>query len=187
MARDDIAQSLHEAAEPWLTRYEKVRASAHSLATRDVALLIVRICLAWIFVYHGASTLFGAFGGAGIHGEAVYFAHVANLRPGTFFAVLGGIIECFGGAAVGLGVFGRLAAAGLVGDMVMAMITVTFSQGLVGDASGIGYQLNLALVGLAFVIALMGTGRLSLDYAIRTCFAKSRASRSPTPVATAPS
>ena len=126
-------------------QYERVRDTAHSLATRDIALLVARICLAWIFVYHGAGTLFGAFGGAGIHNEAVYFATVAHLRPGTFFAVLGGIIECFGGAAVGLGLFGRLAAAGLAGDMIMAMITVTFSQGLVGDASGIGYQLNLAL------------------------------------------
>lgn len=168
-----------------LQRYEKVRASANSLPTRDLALFIARICLAWIFVYHGASTLFGAFGGAGIHGEAVYFAHVAHLRPGTFFAVLGGIIECFGGAAVGLGVFGRLAAAGLAGDMIMAMITVTFSQGLVGDASGIGYQLNLALVGLAFVVCLMGTGRLSLDYAVRTWFARSRTHSAPN-IAAAP-
>ena len=55
------------------------------------------MALAWIFVYHGAGTLFGAFGGSGIHPQAVYFAHVAHLRPGTFFAVLGGIIECFGG------------------------------------------------------------------------------------------
>ena len=179
MANDMRARALQQ--------YEKVRATANSLATRDVTLLIVRICLAWIFVYHGASTLFGAFGGAGIHGEAVYFATVAHLHPGTFFAVLGGIIECFGGAAVGLGVFGRLAAAGLVGDMIMAMITVTFSQGLVGDASGIGYQLNLALVGLAFVVCLMGTGRLSLDYAVRAWFAKSRVSRTSSTVVATPS
>jgi putative oxidoreductase len=177
MARDDEAHSPHAAAEPWLARYGKLRATANALATRDVALLIARICLAWIFVYHGAGTLFGAFGGAGIHNEAVYFATQAHLHPGTFFAVLGGIIECFGGAAVGLGLCGRLAAAGLVGDMIMAMITVTFSQGLVGDASGIGYQLNLALVGLAFVVCLMGAGRLSLDYVVRTWMTKSRAAR----------
>jgi putative oxidoreductase len=175
MARDDIIRAWHDSKT--LQRYEKVRATANSLAMRDVALLIARICLAWIFVYHGASTLFGAFGGAGIHSEAVYFSTVAHLHPGTFFAVLSGIIECFGGAAVGLGLFGRLAAAGLVGDMVMAMITVTFTQGLVGNASGIGYQLNLALVGLAFVVCLMGTGRLSVDYALRTWIAKSREAR----------
>ncbi len=86
--------------------------------------------------------------------------------------MLAGIIECFGGAAVGLGVFGRLAAAAIVGDMVMAMITVTFSQGLVGNASGIGYQLNVALAALAAVVALLGTGRFSLDRAIKALFSK---------------
>jgi putative oxidoreductase len=138
--------------------------------TRDLALLVARIALAWIFVYHGAGTLFGAFGGAGIHAEAVYFSSVAHLHPGTFFAVLAGIIECFGGAAVGLGIFGRLAAAALVGDMIMAMITVTFAQGLVGNSTGIGYQLNVALAALAAVVALMGTGRFSLDRVIRPLF-----------------
>ena len=135
---------------------------------RDIALLGARVALAWIFVYHGAGTLFGAFGGSGIHPQAVYFAHVAHLRPGTFFAVLGGIIECFGGAAVGLGVLGRLAAAALVGDMVIAMITVTFAYGIVGTSAGSGYELNLALAALALVVALMGTGRFSLDVLLRS-------------------
>lgn len=135
---------------------------------RDIALLAARVALAWIFVYHGAATLFGAFGGSGIHPQAVYFAHVAHLRPGTFFAVLGGIIECFGGAAVGLGVLGRLAAAALVGDMVIAMITVTFAYGIVGTSAGSGYELNLALAALALVVAIMGTGRFSSDVLLRS-------------------
>ena len=67
-------------------------------------------------VHHGPRTLFGAFGGSGVHPQALYFAHVAHLQPATFFAVLGGIIECFGGAAVGVGTFGRLAALGLLGE-----------------------------------------------------------------------
>ena len=157
---------------PLARAVERVHATRDALLTRDLALVAARIALAWIFVYHGAGTLFGAFGGAGIHAEAVYFSTVAHLRPGTFFAVLAGIIECFGGAAVGLGVFGRLAAAAIVGDMVMAMITVTFSQGLVGNASGIGYQLNVALAALAAVVALLGTGRFSLDRAIKALFSK---------------
>jgi putative oxidoreductase len=143
------------------------RATRDTLLSRDIALLVGRIGLAWIFIYHGAWTLFGAFGRGGVHPQAVYFAHVAHLQPGTFFAVLGGIIECFGGAAVGLGIFGRLAATGLVGDMVMAMITVTFSHGILGDSSGSGYELNLALAALAVVIVLLGTGRFSVDAAVR--------------------
>jgi putative oxidoreductase len=146
---------------------EQFRSTRDAPISRDLALLGGRIGLAWVFVYHGARTLFSAFGGTGIHPQAVYFAHVAHLHPGTFFAVLGGIIECFGGAAVGLGIFGRLAALGLVGDMVMAMITVTFSHGVIGDSSGSGYELNIALAALALVIALLGTGRFSLDVVLR--------------------
>jgi putative oxidoreductase len=144
-----------------------LRTAKDAAASRDVALLAARVGLAWIFVYHGAGTLFGAFGGSGVHPQAVYFAHVAHLRPGTFFAVLGGIIECFGGAAVGVGLLGRLAALGLVGDMVIAMITVTFGNGIIGNSTGSGYELNIALAALALVIALMGTGRLSLDALLR--------------------
>jgi len=148
------------------------RATRDAPVARDIALLAVRIGLAWIFIYHGASTLFGAFGGGGIHAQALYFAHVAHLQPATFFAVLGGIIECFGGAAVGLGIFGRLAALGLVGDMVIAMITVTFDNGIIGNSSGSGYELNIALAALALVIAIMGTGRISLDAAFRKVFTR---------------
>jgi putative oxidoreductase len=126
-------------------------------------LLLVRVALVWIFIYHGASTLFGAFHGGGIHGEAVYFSTVAHLHPSTFFAVLDGSIQFFGGVAIALGVLGRLAGLAIAGDMIMAMITVTFAQGLVGTSAGAGYQLNLALVALALVIAFLGTGRFSLD------------------------
>jgi putative oxidoreductase len=147
--------------------YEQLRATLDTQSSRDIALLAARVGLAWVFIYHGTRTLFGAFGGSGIHGQALYFAHTAHLQPATFFAVLSGITECFGGAAVGLGIFGRLAALGLVGDMVIAMITVTFAHGVIGNSSGSGYELNIALAALAAVIAVMGTGRISLDAALR--------------------
>jgi putative oxidoreductase len=154
--------------------YLRVRATKDLALTRDVALVGARIALAWVFVYHGAATLFGAFGGPGIHKASVFYGTVAHLHPATFFAVLGGTIECFGGAAVGLGIFGRLAAAGLTGDMVMAMATVTFHNGIVSNAPGAGYELNLALAGLAFVVALLGTGKFSLDVGIRALWESSR-------------
>jgi putative oxidoreductase len=187
MSKDNILRALHDSESRGRQRYEKLRATAQSLPARDVALLVARICLAWIFIHSGAGTLFGAFGGAGLHREAIFYSTVAHLHPGTFFAVLGGSIECFGGAAVGLGIFGRLAAAGLVGDMIMAMITVTWVQGLTGNATVIGYQLNLALIGAALVIAVMGTGRVSLDYGIRSLLTRSRTEDSARNVATASS
>jgi uncharacterized membrane protein YphA (DoxX/SURF4 family) len=58
-------------------------------------------------------------------------------------------------------------AVSLLGDMVIAMITVTFSHGVIGNSSGSGYELNIALAALALVIALLGTGRFSLDAVLR--------------------
>jgi putative oxidoreductase len=147
--------------------YEQIRATRDAVWAREVALLGARIGLAWVFIYHGAGTLFGAFNGPGVHQQALFYANVAHLHPGTLFAVLGGTVECFGGAAVGLGIFGRLAALSLVGDMVIAMITVTFGHGILGDSAGAGYELNIALAALALVIAMLGTGRLSLDVGLR--------------------
>ena len=155
--------------------YRQVRATRDAPLTRDVALLGARIALAWIFIYHGAGTLFGAFGGAGIHEASKFYGTVAHLHPATFFAVLGGTIECFGGAAVGLGIFGRLAALGLTGDMIIAMATVTFGNGIVSNAPGSGYELNLALAALAFVVALLGTGTFSLDVVLRHMFGRAAA------------
>ena len=157
--------------------YDRSVAAKESIVTRDVALLGARVALAWIFIYHGAGTLFGAFGGTGIHRGSIFYATVAHLHPATFFTVLGGIIECFGGIAVGVGIFGRLAAAGLVGDMAVAMATVTFANGIVSNRPGAGYELNLALAALAFVVALLGTGRLSLDTVLRAIWERHRTAR----------
>jgi putative oxidoreductase len=128
----------------------------------DVSLLIVRVGLAWTFIYHGAGTLFDAFNGPGVHGQAVFFSTYAHLHPGTFWAVVNGITEFGGGIAIAVGVFARLSAIGLFIDMVTAMITVTFANGFVSRAPGSGYELNVILACLALVIVFQGPGRLSL-------------------------
>ena len=132
----------------------------------DVALLTVRTVLAWVFIYYGAAKLFGAFPGPGPHGihqTTLYMADTAHLRPGGLFAVVGGITEFGGGIAMALGVCTRLAGVALFGDMVLAMITVTWSTGISSISDPPGYQLNLALAGLALVCALTGAGRYSGD------------------------
>jgi uncharacterized membrane protein YphA (DoxX/SURF4 family) len=47
--------------------------------------------------------------------------------------------------------------------MVMAMITVTWATGINSHTAPPGYQLNLALAGLALVVTFLGSGRFSLD------------------------
>jgi putative oxidoreductase len=129
----------------------------------DLALLVGRLILAWIFIYYGAGKLFGSFNGLGLHGTTLYFSNSAHLHPGGLFAVIGGVIEFGGGIALALGLFSRLAGLALVGDMVMAMITVTWSTGIASRTDPPGYQINLALAALALMIAVFGSGRFSLD------------------------
>ena len=145
-----------------LTRRALWPTSPTSLA-QNVALLAGRVALAWIFTYYGAGKLFGWFHGPGLAHTAVYFATSAHLRPGMFFAVLGGIIEFAGALAVGLGVLTRLAALALAGDQVMAVITVTGANGINSLSNHPGYEFNLTLCVLALVLVAFGAGRFSGD------------------------
>lgn len=132
----------------------------------DIALVVMRIVLAWIFIDYGAAKLFGAFPGSGPHGlhdTATYMAQSAHLRPGELFAVLGGVTEFGGGIAMALGLCTRLAGLALFGDMVMAMVTVMWATGFNPKGGGTGYQFNLAVAGLALAVALLGAGRFSAD------------------------
>jgi len=129
----------------------------------DLALGAVRIGLAWIFIYYGAGKLFGAFNGPGLHATAVFFSDTAHLHPGGFFAVLGGVIEFGGAIAMALGLCSRLAGMALFGDQVMAMITVTWMNGINSESLTPGYEFNLALAVMALVIVFLGPGRVSVD------------------------
>jgi putative oxidoreductase len=145
---------------------EWFRGTRDAPLTRDIALLLVRAGLAWIFIYHGAGTLFGAFHQAGIHGETVYF-QANHLKPAEFFTYVDGLTQFVGGILIAVGAFGRLAGFALAGDMIGAMVTITFAQGLAGP-NGLGYQLNLALIIPSLLLGFLGTGRFSLDELIRS-------------------
>jgi len=143
----------------------------------DIALLAVRIVLAWIFIFYGAAKLFGAFPGPGLHGidqTALYMSQTAHLRPGELFALLAGLIEFGGGIAMALGLCTRLAGLALFGDMVMAMITVTWATGIISTNPSPGYQLNLALAALALTATLTGAGRFSVDAFIARALGQGR-------------
>jgi putative oxidoreductase len=129
----------------------------------DAALIAVRIALAWIFIYYGAGKLFGSFNGPGLHRTAIFFSNTAHLHPGGFFAVLGGIIEFGGAIAMALGLGSRVAGLALFGDQVMAMITVTWVNGINSESLTPGYEFNIALAVLALVVVFLGPGRVSLD------------------------
>src|SRR5215207_4551365 len=130
----------------------------------ELGLLVLRIVVGLLFMGHGAQKLFGLFGGHGLQGTAGFFEQGLNLRPGKVHATGAGAAEFFGGLLLVLGLFTPLAAAMLIGTMVVAVITVHWSKG-VWSTEG-GYEYNAVLMAVAFAVTAVGPGNWSLDHAL---------------------
>jgi putative oxidoreductase len=137
-----------------------------AIPTLDAALIVVRVVLTWIFFYYGTGKLFGTFNLGGIHATSQFFSDTAHLHPGGFFAVVAGVIEFAGAIAVAVGLLSRLAALALFVDQVIAMITVTWMNGIGSLTGKTGYEFNITLAALTLVIVLVGAGRVSADHFI---------------------
>jgi putative oxidoreductase len=155
----------------WLSLVFTTRSDSRA---SDAALGALRVALAWIFIYYGAGKLFGSFNGPGIHNTSLYMSNSAHLHPGGLFAVLGGVIEFGGAIAMALGFGSRLAGLALFGDQVMAMITVTWVNGINSETLTPGYEFNLALAVMALAIVFLGAGRISVDALIERRLNRSR-------------
>lgn len=129
----------------------------------DIALLTLRLVVGLTFAAHGARTLFGAFGGAGIAGTAELFEQL-GLRPGKLNAWLGGTAELLGGLLIALGLLTPVAAAVLIADMTTAVLTVHLRNGFFDTDQGFEY--NLVLATALFALAGVGTGAYSIDGAL---------------------
>ena len=127
----------------------------------DTGLLLARLMLAVVFVFHGAQKLFGLFGGYGIQGTAGFFEQLGMPFP-VASVVLAGGTEFFGGLALGLGLLARPAALGLAATMFVAAFSA--HSGFDGQAGGMEYPLTLAVVSLA--LAASGPGRFALASAV---------------------
>ncbi|NVK89340.1 MAG: DoxX family protein [Gammaproteobacteria bacterium] len=126
-----------------------------------LAALILRVPVGIILAAHGAQKLFGWFSGYGLEGTGQWMASI-GLEPGYWMALLAGSAEFFGGVALVLGVFTRLAAVSAVITMLVAIVTVHLSQGFF--MSNNGYEYALALMAASGALLVQGAGSWSLDY-----------------------
>ena len=127
---------------------------------------IVRVTLGGIFFAHGAQKVFGWFGGGGLKGTIGYFQKSLGIPPAL--TVLAALTECFGGLAVVIGFLARPAALGLIIVMLVAIAKVHCAHGFflnwsLQPGKGHGYEMNLALIGLALAVLARGAGALSID------------------------
>ncbi|HEU0088710.1 MAG TPA: DoxX family protein [Pseudonocardiaceae bacterium] len=124
----------------------------------DTAALLLRIVVGLTMAAHGYNHLWG---GAGLAGTARWFASV-GLRPPKLHAVLSGAGELAAGAALVIGLLTPLAAAFVVGSMVVAAATVHRKNGFFIFRDGYEYVLLISVV--CAVIGLLGPGTASLDH-----------------------
>ncbi len=128
----------------------------------DVALLVLRLVLGGVFVAHGAQKLFGSFGGPGIEGTTGFHEQL-GIEPARPMAVLAGLTEFLGGILVVAGFLTPLAALALIGVMAVAVLTVKLKNGFF--AANDGYEYNLVLAAIALALVLAGGGAYGLDAA----------------------
>lgn len=123
---------------------------------KPLALLLLRAALGVIFIYHGYPKLF-----VNSRGTMTGFEHM-GFPP--YFAIIAGVLETFGGALLIVGLFTRIAALLLAGEMLIALWRV---HGMFTHPMAVhNYELPMALSAAAFTIACVGAGTLSLDRAI---------------------
>lgn len=120
----------------------------------NAALLLLRVASAVVFLYHGSSILFGAFGGTG----PAKFA--AFMHAPVAIGYLVGIGEFFGGLGILLGVFTRISAACIAIIMMGAIILVHLAHGFDVSHGGSEFAFTQLLIALALVFT--GPGEYSL-------------------------
>ena len=121
---------------------------------------LIRFFTGLFLMPHGATKLFGWFGGRGIDGTAAGFAKL-GLEPALPLAYLVGVTEFFGGLFLAIGLLTRPVALGVAILMAGTIFLVHLPNGFFWFKGGYEYSLLWGIVALA--IFFRGGGPLSVD------------------------
>lgn len=131
------------------------------LGAPAIGLLILRVLVGVTFSLHGFQKLFGWFGGGGLDGTATWFRSL-GFGEGRAAAVMAGSSEVSGGLGLAFGLLTPFAAAAMIGTMSTAAFVNNASKGF--WSAGNGWELNGYLIVVAWAVATIGPGELSLDH-----------------------
>ena len=123
---------------------------------KPLGLLLLRVAVGVIFIYHGYPKLFG-------HTRDTMQAF-AHLGLPSYFVYIAGVIEFFGGCMLVAGLFTRVAGLLLAVEMAFGLWRV---HNIISNPMAVGnYELPLVLAVSTFALATVGAGLISFDQAL---------------------
>src|SRR6266481_9414709 len=135
--------------------------------SNDRTLAVLRIVLGIVFFAHGAQKMLGWFGGPGFSGTMQLFSQM-GIPP--FLAFLAIAAEFFGGLGLILGFLGRVAALGIIINMLVAVGAVHLPHGFfmnwTGAQQGEGFEYHLLATAIGLAVLIKGSGAISVDRAL---------------------
>jgi len=127
----------------------------------DIGLLVLRLVFGLFLVCHGYNKVFG---GGGLKGTAGWFGSMGMKWP-MWQARIAAATEVGAGLLFAAGLITPLAAAGMIGLMVVAIVTAHWKVGFFIFKPNQGWEYCASIAAVAFVVGLTGAGRWSLDHA----------------------
>ena len=131
--------------------------------SRSGVLTFLRITLGLVMLPHGLQKTVGWFGGSGFDGTMGWLASVGVPAVLAFLAILA---ESAGAAALVAGFGTRLAAVGILANMLVAgsMHRANgFFMNWSGQQAGEGFEYHILAAAMALIVIVAGAGRWSLD------------------------
>jgi putative oxidoreductase len=139
------------------------------LATRnDWYLTFLRVAAGVMILPHGLQKTFGWFGGPGFSKMMAGFTQGAHIP--TVFAFLAIMAEFLGGIGLIAGFLTRIAAFGVLVNMVVAIVIFNsrfgFFMNWTGNQKGEGIEFHILAIAILLGVMLRGAGPVSIDYVI---------------------
>jgi putative oxidoreductase len=128
----------------------------------DLGLLVVRVYFGVTLAYHGYNKVFG---GGGLAGTAKWFGSIGMRFPHVQ-ARLAAATEIGAGLLLAAGLLTPVAAAGVIGVMLVATVAAHWKNGFFIFRPGEGWEYTVAIAVVAFAVGTIGPGEISLDQAI---------------------
>ena len=124
----------------------------------------MRLVLGIVFFPHGAQKMLGWFGGFGFSATMGFFTHQGIPAIFAFLAIAA---EFFGSLGLIVGFLTRIAAFGIMCNMVVAVATVHAPNGFFmnwsGQQKGEGFEFHLLVLGIGLALLIWGAGAASID------------------------